>query len=455
MVNQLTWTNLRMSQHLQATDSPAIGRIGAANLAAADELRRKSSGLTALANRLRQPGSWLSPAATVFINTAREQARGVLLISELMRQLGQAMTALAVEVGSAKADAAAAVAQSRRLDNDVSELNLRMSSHAMLPLGPDSLPGAEEEVARIAAGQSSASIALWGAERRASDAWKRAGAAFDFVRGGTPAMSKQWSDPNWDPADHVFRGKVTALSCGPLAARGLPTGGMIVGPNGEAYPLDLQTAFDKDGNLLITTRDNPAHHGDWRVVAERNGTTSYGEKAAGWQKIGVLLGAVAGASYPEGSTFQSAMLGDVKLMQGGGAYLLHGGQEPGASVKEASAEPQRGKGAELWNPPARGVAAGRTSTTPDAIGLVNGVLAGISMSRHLDDARAADYHVAFQEDSLGNRRAVMQLYRVTGLPGKPHAIEAQAAYVDEQGKLAATPITGEDPDLHPMLIPGP
>jgi hypothetical protein len=455
MVRQLTWANLEMSKNLKAVDPPSIGRLGAATLAAADELQRKSDALSALAGRLRQPGSWLSPAATVFVNAAHEQAAHVRVISDFMHDLGQALTTLAAEVGSAKADAMAAVARSRQLDHAGDELNARVSAqHALLPLGPDSPPGAESEAADLAAGQSSASTALWGAEHRAIDAWRRAGAAFDFVSSRTPAMIKKTLDPTWDPNDSVFLARATAMSSGSLAAFGLPTGGMITGPDGRPYPLDLQTSFGRDGSLLVTSRDNPAKNGDWHVIGERDGVTSYGEKAANWQKIGVLLGATAGASYPEGSTFQSAMLGDLQLMGQGGAFLMHGGQEPGASVKEASGEPQRGKGNELWNPPSRGIAAGKTAATPDAVGLVDGVLAGISMSRHLDDARAAAYHVVFEEDSMGNRRAVMQLYRVTGVPGAPHGVDKQAAYVDDHGKLAATPVTGEDPDLPPILIPG-
>jgi hypothetical protein len=443
VVKQLAGASLRMSQNLQTSDSTAVGRMGATTLASADELERKSNDLTALAGRLRQPGSWLSAAATVFINTAREQARSVLTISQLMHQLGQALNALAADLGAAKAEAMAAVAQSRQLDNAVSELNLRVSSFVMLPLGSDTPPGAEEEAARIANGQTSASVALWAAEHRAIEAWRRAGAAFDFVRDATPAMSKKWADPNWDPAEHVFQGKLTALSCGALAARGLPTGGMITGPNGKDYPLIVPQVLNIDGKWVTPSRESPATSDEWHEVAVRQGVTSFGYKASGVSQWAVALGGGAGAPYPEGSAFDKKRLNDIQILPDGGAYLPSPEDIPGGTVKEASAEAQRGKGNGVWVAPVRGLAAGKTSTAPDGIGLVVGAASGVLAALHLNDSRAARYRVVFEEDAAGNRQARMELYRVTNAPGAKEGVDIMAAYVDEHGELAGTPVTGE------------
>jgi hypothetical protein len=221
---------------------------------------------------------------------------------------------------------------------------------------------------------------------------------------------------------------------------------MITGPNGKPYKLVIQTAFDRNGDRVISSRDIRGKAGDWTEVAVRQGVTSYGHKASGWDKAEIIAGGLAGAPYPEGSSYDKSKLKDIHVMTDGGAYVSDPEIIPGGSVKEASAEAQRGKGNELWVAPRSGLAGGRTSTAPDAVGLIDGVLTGVALAMHLNDPMAARYRVVFEEDSLGNRQARMLLYRVTDSPGGPEAIDIEAGYVDSNHELASVPITGEDAD---------
>jgi hypothetical protein len=258
VVNQLTWAHLQLSANLQASDPAAIGRDGSVALAAASELERQSNSLKDLAGRLRQPGAWLSSAATVFLNSAQEQARRVQIISDLMGELGRALQSLAADLGSAKAAATAAVADSRRLNVVGDEVNLRAARElAMHPLLNSPSPAIEAAAAEVTAAQSGASTALWGAEANATSAWNRARASFDFVAEGTPAVHATWSDPNWDPAKSVHLGRPTGMSDGSLAWAGAPVGGMLMGPDQRDYHLEIGTALDTEGDRASTTANLP------------------------------------------------------------------------------------------------------------------------------------------------------------------------------------------------------
>jgi hypothetical protein len=236
---------------------------------------------------------------------------------------------------------------------------------------------------------------------------------------------------------------------------GLPVGGELVGPDGRSYPLIVQTALGDDGKLLVTTRESADAQG-WRTLATRVGTTAYGPKAAAWEKVAVALGGAAGASYPEGSTFAPHLLAQVQVMAGGGAYLSSQPRADIDPVKEASAEPLRGQEVtNYWVAPEEGLFAGRRAAVPDAIGLIDGALAGYLVARHLDDGRAADYRVVFEENAQGGRRARLQLFRVLNVPGEQPRTVAAGGYVDAAGHLAGIPVTGEPPDTKPIMIAAP
>ena len=121
-----------------------------------------------------------------------------------------------------------------------------------------------------------------------------------------------------------------------MQALGLPANGEITGPDGRACSLVVQTARGRDGRLLVSTRESPsAAGGGWHELAVRFGTTQYGRRAAGWEKVAVAVGGAAGASYPEGSTFAPDLLGEVHIMAGGGAYVPEQAGRGGDPVKEA------------------------------------------------------------------------------------------------------------------------
>jgi hypothetical protein len=453
LVRQLPWAYLEVSKNLQAADPALIANLGSAVLAATTELEQKSAALNALSATLRQPYSWLSRAATVFIDAAYEQSQNVLEAAEPMRQLSQALTTLAAELGSAKADAMTARARSLELNHASDELNARVSAQqALLPPGSASPPGAEEDGAAITAAQNAVSSALSDAEQRAVTAWTHAGAAFDFAGNGTPAKVKQWAAP-WDPNRHISLSKEIALACTSLSLFGAQEGGILTGSDKRKYPLVLQIGTDVEGNPIVSGRDLPAENVNWHELAYREGYTSFGYKASGWDKLEIIAGGFAGASYTEGSAFDKARLPDINVTQDGGSWLNDPKKMEGGSVKEVTGAPERTAQEELWVAREAGIASGRKAATPDAIGLIDNGLAGVALAMHLNDSMAARYRVVFEEDDAGNLRARLTLYRVTNSPGGPERVEVEAGVADKSGHLAGIPVTGRDRNLATEMMP--
>jgi hypothetical protein len=402
-------------------------------------------------------GLWLSPAATVFHGTGQEQARRLGVVAALCAQLGSTAARLAAELGQAREQALAAVAGGARIDADVYSFNSRMrAQHALLPQDPDSLLVTEPEADDLSGRLAAAAGALADAESRAGKAWQAAAAEFDVIGYATPAMRERMAGQDWDPAKEVSlaAGASERVGCGPMEPLGLPVNGVLTGPDGRAYPLVVQSALGPDGTLLVTPQDAPADLAGWTTLAVRFGTTAYGRKATNWEKAAVMLGGAAGAGYPLGSTFVPEFLDEVHVMPDGGAYLSALPQAPIDAVKEASAEAPRGEEvASYWIAPETGLAGGRRAAVPDAIGLVDGVIGGYVLAQHLDDGRAADYRVVFEENARGQVRARMQLYRVLNVPGeRPRALTGDA-YVNASGHLDGIQTTGNAPGTQAELIP--
>jgi hypothetical protein len=457
-VRQLAPGALAGSPGLIQADPAAIARWGAGCRAASNALQGAAARLEGMCAALPS-GLWLSPAAAEFGNAAREQSRRMRVIAGLFGELGTVAETLSVALASAREQALAAVARGRQVDADVEDFNARTrAQHALLPQDPDSLLLSEPEAQDLQMRLAAAAGELAGAEAAAHRAWQRAAADFDVVGYGTPAMRERMASASWDPAAQVrlaASGAAGVVSCGPDEQLGLPVGGELIGPDGRSYPLLVQTALADDGTLLVTTRE-PADTGGWRALAVREGTTAYGRKAATWEKVAVALGGAAGAAYPEGSTFAPDLLGRVQIMGGGGAYLADEPRAPIDAVKEASAEPLRGGEVNnYWIAPQSGWVAGRKAAVPDAIGLIDGALAGYLLARHLDDGRAADYRVVFEENAQGALRARMQLFRVLEVPGEKPRTVAEGGYVDASGHLAGIPTTGEAPGSTPVMIAAP
>jgi hypothetical protein len=230
---------------------------------------------------------------------------------------------------------------------------------------------------------------------------------------------------------------------------------VITGPDGRRYDLIVQTTRGSDGRLLVSTEEEPAAATPdaWRELAVRYGTTSYGRKADTWEKIAVGLGAGAGMTYPEGSAFVPSLLGLLDFLPWGGAYVPEQSSTSGGDrVKEAPGEPPRGKEpSRYWTAPMTGLAGGRRSSTPDAVGLIDGGIAGVLLAGRLDDGRAAAYRIVFEENAAGERRARMQLFRVLAGPDEPPTTFAAGGYVDASGQLAGIPVTGEPIHRRPII----
>ncbi len=457
-MRQLALVELRLSPALQAADPAALSRQGLAASSAVGSLRAQAGRLDALESRL-EAGLWVSPASAQFIRAAQEQARRLRVAADLCQALASALGTLAAALQRARADALAAVIRAGHLDAAALELNRRLLAQpTLVPQDPDSrlLSDPEADLINIQRQASARALAL--AEASAASAWQHASAAFDAVSYGTPVMRQRMETGRWELASSVSlaSGVLADLrSCGVMQQLGLPANGQITGPDGRAYSVVVQTARGRDGQLLVSTQETPSAAGDWHELAVRFGTTEYGRRAAGWEKVAVAVGGVAGAAYPEGSTFAPELLSELHIMAGGGAYVPELAVESGDPVKEAPAEPPRGQEhSHYWTRPTTGVAGGRRAGAPDAIGLIDAGIAGVLLAGKLDDSRAADYRIVFEEDSAGHRQARLQLFRVLVAPNESPRTIAAGGYVDAHGHLAGIAVTGESPQLHPILTPG-
>ena len=338
-MRQLPPAGLALSPALAAADPPVLAAASGVAIDVSTELNRQAEALSAATGELAT-GFWVSPAASAFVAQSREQARRLRVAAALIADLGAVLAALAARLASARSDALAAMACGQQADFVAEELNQRVRvQHTLLPQDPDSLLLSERETEAVANDQIAAASALQQAEMRAREAWRQAQADLDLVAYATPAMRQRMSAAGWDPAASVRLAATgsPALACGVMDQLGLGSKGVITGPDGREYPLVVQTARGSDGSCSSTSRENPDASG-YRQLAVRYGTTSYGRRAATWEKVAVALGGAAGAPYPEGSSFTPGLLRELRLMTGGGAYLEPGPVEAQDPVKEAPAE---------------------------------------------------------------------------------------------------------------------
>ena len=453
-MTQLPIAALSLSPALALADPPMVAQQAAAGQRAARHLQSRAAGLAGLSSRM-QSGLWSGGGATAFVQAADEQAERLVLCAGLVSQLADAQATLAGQLGQARTDAVAAADRGRRLDAEAEAINQRSrAQQALLIHDPSSGEIADARALAVAAGLQRAALDLDDAEARARRAWQAAQASFDAAAYSTPAVRRQMLSAGWDPATSVSMTAATANYCGVMDELGLPAGGVLTGPDGRAYPLIVQTARGSDGKLLVTTLEQPAALLGWTQLAVRYGRTSFGPKASGLEKWAIALGATAGAEYPMESAFAPDLLGDLHLMTGGGAYVPAQPDTPGDIDTGAIGEPLRGKKlTDYWVAPDSGLVSGRRTSTPDAVGLLDAGLGGYLLTTRLDDARAADYRVVFEESSTGEVRARMQLFRVLTSSDQPPSTVADAGYVDKAGRLEGAPVTGEDPNRQASMRP--
>jgi hypothetical protein len=452
-MRQLAPGGLAMSAALRSADPDAIAHWAASTRAGAGVLRAARARLEGLCAAM-PVGIWRSAAAGVFVNAGHEQGQRLDLVATLFEQLASVGGELASALAAAQSQARYAAGRGGRVDAEVQAFNDRIrAQHALRPQDPDSLLADGPEAQGLQWQLASVAGDLADAEAAASRAWQRATAGFDEVSYATPGMRRRMADSAWDPAAEVrSAGSAVTAACGPMEELGLPVGGMLTGPDGRSYPLIVQTATGEGGKPFVTARGSQDGDG-WTTLAVRVGTTSYGPKASGWEKLAVALGGAAGAQYPEGTSFAPGLLGEVRIMGDGGAYLSPQGRGDLDSVKEALAAPEHNYLSEYWVAPTSGIAAGRRSVLAERVALLANVLGGLAAAVHLDDGRAADYRVVFEENASGSLRARLQLYRVLNVPGEEPRVLTGSGYVDSSGRLASVQATGDAPDAPPIMVP--
>ncbi len=432
-----------------------LAQVGRALAAAAQALRGIAGGMSATVSGLS--GVWRGGGAGAFGASSATQVSHVRSAADVMDSLATVVAAGARELDAACRAASAALDRGRQLDAEARLLNARTAAqHALLPQDPDSLLVDTGEAERLQAEMERARQALLVAEQAARRAWGTLSAGCDVIAYATPAVRKRLASADWDPAASVRLVATHPLPNGSTTAMdqlGLPKGGVLRGPDGRDYDLQVQTAFGDDGRLVVSSQETPQTVQGWHPLATRYGTTEFGPKAETWQKWAVAFGGAAGMAVPTGARFAPEQLDRLRMLPGGGAYVPAGDNPPEELTVDRSDYRRPGRETEYWTAPLSGLAGGRRAAVPDAIGLAAGALSGVALSRTLDDQRAAAYRVVFEENASGQRRARLQLFRVLAQPGGPSVTVTSGGYVDRSGKLAGTPVTGEDRNRPTVMRP--
>ena len=400
----MPYLGLTMSPAL-ATGRPDGLAQGARMLAAAaDAWRGIGDGAGARAAGFTS-GEWRGGGARAYAGAAQTQ---VAFIHESARVLSQLASAIAVAAGgldAARRAAGAALERGRQLDEQARRLEPGTLAQLLADPAVTSgllVDGAAAE--RLQAEMNRVRHAMSVAEDDARHVWRSLQSACQVFAYDRPVIRSRLAAAQWDPAASVRLLAARPLPNGSSTAMdqlGLPSGGVIQGPDGRDYELVVQTALGADGRLVVSTEETPQTLRGWHQLALRFGTTDFGPKAQTWEKWAAFLGGSAGMALPGGAHFAPDQLTRLQLLPTGGAYVPETMSPPQQAAVAKSDYKLPGFGAAFWGAPQTGMARGNRSGAPDAIGLLGGVLAGGALALHLDDQRAAAYRVVFEESDQG------------------------------------------------------
>ena len=348
-------------------------------------------------------GLWLSPAATVFDGAGRSRPAGWVWLPAF-RRVEQPSRLRSRSRLPTPASRRRRPSRGPSLDADVEDFNARTPRPARSPAAGSRriarLPSRRLRTSRCGCG-----VAGCARRRRGRRSQRLADARPPISTSSATALPPCVS--GWPAGTGIPRRRSARRSGAPahqLRAEGAARASRPRGPDrpdGRSYPLLVADGSRPRRHALVTTREpadtawlarSPCGRAPRRTGARRRrGRRSRSR----WAVRPVPRTRKAARSPPTcwARSTSWAAAAPTSPMTAGPDRRGQGG------VGRAAA--RRG-GQHLLDRARRAWVAGRRAAVPDAIGLIDGALAGYLLARHLDDGRAADYRVVFEENAQGS-----------------------------------------------------
>jgi uncharacterized protein YukE len=457
--------HLQLPAALAEVDPDALRQRAAEHTTEATALRDQAAALRVAVRRL-VPAVWLGLGALGFAGAALAQAEALDAIATAGGDLAEGLSALATALAAARADALAAVRLGARVDDEMTDLNRRLARRPE----PERLEPDPTVVAADLGAATAAAQRLAVAEEAARSAWRHATAVFDLVAYRMPAMQARMSGPNsrWQPPANLQA--VPAAEWRRLVGNppvcveaGYAGSGVILGPDGRRYPLvvpwierggvrftgDQEALVDPAGTVETLGGTDP----DWRLIGLQAGVDEFGPRATTATKAAIVTAGLAGLAPTTVGRLRPDLLARLRLSPTGYPTLEAGPtgvpapRKGGTGRLPRSALVRDADGTVRWDSDT-GKA---TPVGPNVLALAEGGLAAAGTARRLDDARAAAYRVAFEENADGRIRARLTLYQVRS-DASGTSILTSTGSVDGAGTLSTTPVRYRAPKV-PVMRP--
>ncbi|HET9500128.1 MAG TPA: hypothetical protein VFO98_07690 [Marmoricola sp.] len=209
------------------------------------------------------------------------------------------------------------------------------------------------------------------------------------------------------------------------AGTGYYGGGFITGPDGRRYPLVVPVLSTDQGPVLAartgdrTVDDLDGRDSGWHTLTSQRGIDLFGERTDTLEKVITGLGPRPGGSGP-----------DVAAGRPVGApediYVLPDGRPVPAG-------------------------ASRADRSSGGLQLLTDSVRPIAVTQRLDDNQAHAYHVTYQENDDGRRRALLNTYDVLHDAEGRVDVRWSRSYVDAGGDLVQVPVRQHH--QRPALVP--
>lgn len=259
---------------------------------------------------------------------------------------------------------------------------------------------------------------------------ERAQQALHAALGDTPHPTVSW-DPDWTLlasfGSMPFADWVQAIGGYP-GCDDMSGGGYVTGPDGRRYPIAVPVMTDEEGSAY-THGDGVDTRGGldtgWQTLGVVTGPVNVGEPTPGLTKGLILLGAVAGAPYPD-SRYAPDLTDGLEFDRDGFPTRSHGAHYDTGYTLPPDADD--GSDTNLGNNAVGGLQQ------------VDVALQNLDAANHVDDRLHYTYRAEFQQNVDGRTRVQLTAYQVTmdGDDDTP-TVHPYDVYVDSEGRMQLTP----------------
>lgn len=211
-------------------------------------------------------------------------------------------------------------------------------------------------------------------------------------------------------------------------AEGFCRNGVIVGPDGRLYSVDIPQPNENDTVGAASGEgdqipDDGSGSG-WTTMTSRHGSIEYGDPVGLREQIAFVIGGVKTYGWQSIGPDQEQYV----AMDDGMAYVNDGTQPDPEYQKPPDGQVNPYPGEHTYPEPYNG-----GQRTADITGMVTGVLEGLNEAQEYEYNRHYATEVTFQENANGDRRAVINYYQVQANDEGTVRLEQLYGIVDDEG----------------------